>query len=131
MLLQVWQGLFPFIALSTLLVFLFLASGLVEGISVETSSKEATKHLPFPNQPTNVVSHSHSSAPHTISPVKLDLAIFRIIQMLLVMSGIETNPGPEIEKCEAGIDALQFSSSATLSEYKETDLEYLEYLERE
>ena len=27
--------------------------------------------------------------------------------MLLVMSGIETNPGPEIEKHEAGIDALQ------------------------
>ena len=107
MLLQVWQGLtlFPFFALSTLLVFLFLASGLVEVISVETSSKEATKHLPFPNQPTNVVSHSHSSATNTISPVKLDLAIFSLIQTLLVMSGIETNPGPEIEKHEASIDA--------------------------
>ena len=96
MLLQVWQGLFPFFALSSLLVF--LASGLV-------SSKEATKHLPFPNQPTNVVSHSHSSATNTISPVKLDLAIFSLVQMLLVMSGIETNPGPEIEKHEASIDA--------------------------
>ena len=50
---------------------------------------------------------SHSSTPNAISPVKLDLAIFSLIQTLLVMSGIETNPGPEIEKREAGIGALQ------------------------
>ena len=31
---------------------------------------------------------------NTSSPVKLQFAIFGIIQMLLVMSGIETNPGP-------------------------------------
>ena len=107
MLLQVWQGFFPFFAaLSTLLVF--LARGLQE-----TPSQEATKHLPFanfPNQPTNVVSHIHSSATNTISPVKLDLAIFSLVQMLLVMSGIETNPGPEIEKHEAGCVNIKICS---------------------
>ena len=107
MLLQVWrQVLFSFFALSTLLVF--LARGLQE-----TPSQEATKHLPFanfPNQPTNVVSHSHSSATNTISPVKLDLAIFSLVQMLLVMSGIETSPGPEIEKHEAGCVNIKICS---------------------
>ena len=37
----------------------------------------------------------------------MEFDIFGLIQMLLVMSGIETNPGPETGKHEAGIDALQ------------------------
>ena len=42
----------------------------------------------------------------TFSPVKLEFAISGIIQMLLVLSGIETNPGPasatDTTCCNAG-----------------------------
>ena len=90
---------------------MFLACRFLEVILVATSSQKANKqhhYLPFsyPDHP-GIVRMSHSSTTKDISPVKLDLAIFSLIQMLLVMSGIETNPGPEIEKREAGIDALQ------------------------
>ena len=53
---------------------------------------------------------SHSSTTNAITPVKLDLAIFSLVQMLLVMSGIETNPGPEIEKHEAGCVNIKICS---------------------
>ena len=88
---------------------MFIAFGFLEVILVATSSQKANKqhhNLPFsyPDHP-GVMRMSHSSTPNAISPVKLDLAIFSLVQMLLVMSGIETNPGPEIEKHEASIDA--------------------------
>ena len=102
--LQVWQGLFLSFAIFAL--WLFTANALLEVISVAASSQEAIKQrncLPFSHNPTNVVRTSDSSTQNTFSPAKLDLIISDIIQMLLVIAGIETNPGPAIEIDEAGI----------------------------
>ena len=106
---QVWQGIFLFFALSAL--WLFTARGFQDVISVATSSQEAINQhncLPFafPDHPTNVVSMSYSSTMNTFNPVKLEFAISDIIQLLLVMSGIEKNPGPasatDATCCNAG-----------------------------
>ena len=92
-----WQDLFLFFALSAL--WLFSAMGLQELIS--NSSQEAVKQhncLPFafPNHPSNLVRMGNYSTMlmDTLSPIKLEFDIFGLVQMLLVMSGIETNPGP-------------------------------------
>ena len=95
--LQVWQDLFLFFALAAL--WLSTANCLQGVISVATSSQEAiVQHnclsFAFTNHPTHVVRMGNSSTMDTSSPVKLEFAIFGVIQMLLVMSGIETNPGP-------------------------------------
>ena len=92
-----WQDLFLFFALSAL--WLFSAMGLQELIL--TSSQEAVKQhncLPFafPNHPSNLVRMGNYSTMlmDTLSPIKLEFDIFGLVQMLLVMSGIQTNPGP-------------------------------------
>ena len=92
---QVWQDLFLSFAVSAL--WLFTAIGFQELIS--TSSQEAVKQhncLPFsfPNHPTNLARLGNHSTMDTLSPIKLEFDIFGLVQMLLVMSGIETNPGP-------------------------------------
>ena len=91
------QDLFLFFALSAL--WLFSALGLQELIL--TSSQEAVKQhncLPFafPKRPSNLVRMGNYSTMlmDTLSPIKLEFDIFGLVQMLLVMSGIETNPGP-------------------------------------
>ena len=88
---QFWQDIFLSFALSAL--WLFTARGLQEVISVAIASHQAFQHhylhLAFPNHPTSIARMSNRSG-----FFKLEFVVSGIIQMLLVMSGIETNPGP-------------------------------------
>ena len=91
-LLQFWQHLFLFFALSAL--WFFTLRGLRDVISAATCRQETYLLSAFPNPPTSVPITSDRSTMDTFSLVKLEFAISGIIQLLLVMSGIETNPGP-------------------------------------
>ena len=64
-------------------------------ISNATSRRDSDDFLsPFANQPRNIDARMHRSTVDAFNVDKLEFAISGIIQMLLVMSGIETNPGP-------------------------------------
>ena len=87
---------FLFFALIEL--WLVAASGSRKVISAATCQPDKGQNnsflSPFPNHPTNISRSSHGCTLATISLLKLELAVSGIIQMLLVLSGIETNPGP-------------------------------------
>ena len=95
---QCWRDLFLFFSLTSL--WLFTARGLLEVISVETcwqgTAQNSSFLSTFPSHLTNIARTSQRStmSAFTILDLKLEFAICDIIQMLLVMSGIETNPGP-------------------------------------
>ena len=95
--LQIWRHFFLLFALTAL--SLITARGLVEVISEATCYQYDFHHPDSPIQPTSIATTSLGSTMDSFSLAKLEFAISGIIQMLLVMSGIETNPGPSDTGC--------------------------------
>ena len=92
--LQFWCDLFIFIATTSL--WLMTARGAVEVISTAASGRDISDNIltPIPNDPPIIEGRIRSSTMDAFNLGTLEFAISGLIQMLLVMAGIETNPGP-------------------------------------